>query len=102
MDFGAYLASSSSEGSDDDEGEGPSGHGQVVADSEGERILKYKVSILGVDFCLHLKMNLFCCRRCLRNVERTEVKVVPKKRWRSYGNQVMTGDDVHHTNTNAL
>ena len=43
MDFGAYLASSSSEGSSD-EGEGPSGRGQEAAAAYGDdRITKYKV-----------------------------------------------------------
>ena len=42
MDFGAYLASSSSEDSDD-EGEGPSGRGQEAAADEEDRIEKYKV-----------------------------------------------------------
>ena len=90
MDFGAYLASSSSEDGSDDEGEGPSWCGQ---ESEKERIQKYKVQsdTVGVGVYLHLKFNL-CCRRCLRNVERTKVKVVPKKRWRSHGRQV---NDIH-------
>ena len=43
MDFGAYLASSSSEGSSD-EGEGPSRRGQEAAAAYGDdRITKYKV-----------------------------------------------------------
>ena len=42
MDFGAYLASSSSEGSSD-EGEGPSRRGQETAANGDDRIQKYKV-----------------------------------------------------------
>ena len=42
MDFGTYLASSSSE----DEGEGPSGQGQEAASNEDDRIQKYKVLII--------------------------------------------------------
>jgi hypothetical protein len=43
MDFGAYLASSSSEGSDD-EGEEPSRRGQETAAGYGDdKITKYKV-----------------------------------------------------------
>ena len=42
MDFGAYLASSSSEGSSD-EGEGPSRRGQETASNGDDRIQKYKV-----------------------------------------------------------
>ena len=89
MDFGAYLASSSSEDGSDDEGEGPSGCGQEAAATEKERIQKYKVQsdTVGVGVDLHLKFNL-CCRRCLKNVERTKVKVVLKKRLRSHGSQV--------------
>ena len=40
MDFGAYLASSSSE----DEGEGPSGRGQDATTNEDDRIQKYIVA----------------------------------------------------------
>ena len=42
MDFGAYLAASSSEDGDD-EGEGPSGCGPETASNEEDKIQKYKV-----------------------------------------------------------
>ena len=42
MGFGAYLASSSSEGSGDEE-EGPSGRGQEAAANGDDRIQKYNV-----------------------------------------------------------
>ena len=43
MDFGAYLASSSSKDGSDEEEEGPSWCGQEAAATEKERIQKYKV-----------------------------------------------------------
>lgn len=93
MDFGAYLASSSSEGSGD-EGEGPSMRGQEAAAYGGDRIQKYKVPSHA--WCVVLRLVaaavfvLCICRHCLRDAKRTKVRVVLKKRWRSHGSQVVS------------
>ena len=75
MDFGAYLASSSSESSGD-EGEGPSGCDQEAAANGDDRIQKYKVLADDAYECVvlcmknlshpHYECVLYCAYTCMQ------------------------------------
>ena len=94
MDFGAYLASSSSDDSDN-EGAELVERGSEAAANDKEKMQKYKVHMYKSLVWSSLCEFVVACRTSSKRIGRRTVKVVLKKTWEP-------GDDVMMTSPSFL